>query len=306
MNKGIWYAVGAYVTWGLFPVYWETLNHVPAVQLLGHRILWSFLLLFGIILGTRQWKAFRKAALTRRMVGIYSIAAVLIAVNWLTYVWAVGAGYILETSLGYFINPLLSVLLGVLLLKERLRPLQWIPLAMAAGAVVYLTVAYGALPWIALTLAVSFGFYGLVKKTAPLSPVQGLTTETGLLFLPALVYLLFCQFTGQAAFLHSNPTTNWMLFGAGLVTTAPLLLFAAASQRIPLTMMGVLQYVNPTLQFLLGTLVYHEPFTHDRVIGFSIVWLALILFAAEGFWSNRRKTSPAGAVPPAAGSEYVE
>lgn len=282
MKKGILYALGAYITWGLFPFYWKILAGVPALQLLGHRILWSFISLMAILLIARQWKTIQDA-LNRRVLVIYSAAAVLIAVNWLTYVWAVGAGFIIETSLGYFINPLLSVLLGVIFLQERLRPLQWLPLGLAAVGVLYLTFAYGSPPWVALTLAISFGFYGLVKKNAPLDSLPGLTLETGLLFLPAIGFLLYSEFNGTGAFLHTTPLLNLMLLGAGLVTIVPLLMFASAAKRIPLTMIGVLQYVNPTIQFLLGTLVYKEPFDHHRLIGFGIVWVALILFALEGF-----------------------
>jgi chloramphenicol-sensitive protein RarD len=291
MNKGIWYALGAYVFWGLFPVYWKVLHNIPALQLLGHRIFWSFLLLMGVILLTRQWKEFR-ATLNRRVLLTYSIAAVLIAINWLTYVWAIGKGFIVESSLGYFINPLFSVLLGVIFLRERLRLLQWIPIGLAAAGVLYLTFAYGSLPWIALSLAISFGLYGLVKKTAPLGSLHGLTLETGILFLPAIGYLVFVQSSGQAAFLHSNTLTNLMLVGAGAVTVIPLLLFATAAKRIPLTMIGVLQYINPTMQFLLGTLVYKEAFDHNRLIGFGFVWAGLILFALEGLLV-RPKTLPA-------------
>jgi chloramphenicol-sensitive protein RarD len=292
MKKGIWYALGAYVTWGLFPIYWKLLAGIPALQLLGNRIFWSFLLLFCIVLVARQGKVFR-AALNWRVLLIYSGAAVLIAINWLTYVWAVGAGFIIETSLGYFINPLLSVLLGVVFLRERLRPFQWIPIGLAAAGVLYLTFAYGALPWVALTLAFSFGFYGLIKKTAPLGALHGLTLETGILFLPALVLLLYSEFAGMGAFLHSSTLLNLMLVGAGLATVAPLLIFASAVQRIPLTMIGILQYITPTMHFLLGALIFKEPFDHHRLIGFSVVWVSLILFGVEGFLAQRRsKTQP--------------
>jgi len=287
MKRGIWYAVGAYVFWGLFPFYWKVLGHVPAMQLLGHRILWSFLLLIAVILVSWQWKQFR-ASLNRRVLVVYSVAAVLIAVNWLTYVWAIGAGFIVETSLGYFINPLLSVLFGVVFFHERLRPVQWIPIGLAAAGVLYLTFAYGSLPWIALTLAISFSIYGLVKKTAPLNSFHGLTLETGILFLPALVFLVYCESTGDGAFMHSPVYIDLMLFGAGAVTVIPLLLFASAARRIPLTSIGVLQYINPTMQFLLGTLVYKEPFNVHRLVGFAIVWAALILFGLEGLIARRR------------------
>lgn len=287
MNKGIWYGVGAYVCWGLFPVYFKWLDHVPALQVVSHRILWSCLMLGGVILLLGQWRAFRLVALTPRVLSVYATAAVLIGINWLVFVWAVGAGYIIEVSLGYFISPIVSVFLGVVFLRERLRPWQWIAVTVATGGVLYLTFAYGALPWIALSLAFSFGLYGLVKKTAPLSSLYGLTLETGILLLPALLYLLYWNWIGQGAFLHAGVALDILLVGAGLVTAIPLLLFASATQRIPLSLVGVLQYIAPTLQFLLGVLAYGERFTHVRFIGFGVVWIALIIFATEGLLSRR-------------------
>jgi chloramphenicol-sensitive protein RarD len=295
MNKGIWYGIGAYVTWGLFPIYWKWLHNVPALQLIGHRILWSFLLLFIVILVSRQWRVFRVAALKPHVLRIYFVAAVLIGINWLVYVWAVNAGFIVQVSLGYYINPLLNVLMGVLFLRERLRPLQWIPLGLAAAGVLYLTWAFGSLPWISLTLAFSFGIYGLVKKTAPLGSLYGLTLETGLLFLPALLYLLCADAIGQGAFLHTGAISDVLMMGAGLMTTIPLLMFASAARRIPLSLVGILQYIAPTLQFLLGVLVYGEPFTHTQLIGFGIVWVALILFAVEGYLASRAQPVAAAA-----------
>ncbi len=291
MKKGILYGIAAYALWGLFPIYWKLLHHVPAPQLLGHRIGWSFLFLVAIILVTRQWTDFR-AQLNRRTFLVYSIAALLIGVNWLTYVWAVNAGHIVETSLGYFINPLLSVLLGVIFLRERLRPIQWIPIGLAAAGVLYLTFIYGKLPWIALTLAISFGLYGLVKKLAPLGSLYGLTFETGILFLPALAYLVFSETNGTGAFTHTGLTSDLFMFGAGVVTTIPLLLFASAARSIPLTVVGLLQYIAPTLQFSLGVLVYHEPFDQTRLIGFGIVWLALIIFWVESYLARRAVSEP--------------
>jgi chloramphenicol-sensitive protein RarD len=291
MNKGILYGIGAYALWGFFPIYWKLLHNVPAPQLLGHRIGWSFLLLFGVILFTRQWTDFR-ANLSRRTFVIYSVAALLIGVNWLIYVWAVNEGFIVETSLGYFINPLLSVLMGVVILRERLRPIQWIPIGLAAAGVIYLTVVYGQLPWIALTLAFSFGFYGLVKKVAPLSSLYGLTLETGMLFLPALAYLVVSEANGTGAFLRQGWTTDLLLFGAGAVTTVPLLMFASSARQIPLTVVGVLQYIAPTLQFLIGVFVYREPFDNVRLVGFGIVWVALIIFWFENFLAHRYSVTP--------------
>ncbi len=294
MKKGILYGVAAYALWGFFPIYWKLLHQVPALQLLGHRIGWSFLLLMAVVLLTKQWQSFR-AALTPRTSGVYFIAAILIGVNWLTYVWAVNANFVVETSLGYFINPLLSVLMGVIILRERLRPIQWLPIGLAATGVIYLTVVYGSLPWIALTLAFSFGFYGLVKKTAPLSSLFGLTLETGILFLPAVIYLFASEFNGTGAFTHTGPTADLLMIGAGVVTTVPLLMFASAAQKIPLTLVGLLQYIAPTLQFLLGVFVYKEPFDHTHLIGFSIVWLALAIFWIENYWS--RRTAMVTAIP---------
>lgn len=292
MNKGIWYAIGGYAIWGLFPIYWKWLHVVPALQLLGHRIGWSFILLFVVILLTGQWTAFRARAFEPRTLRIYAIAAVLIAVNWLVYVWSVNAGFVVEASLGYFINPLLSVLLGVIFLRERLHPWQWLPLGLAALGVIVAAFGYGLSLWIALALATSFGLYGLVKKTAPLNSFHGLTLETGILFLPALAYLLFAEWTGQGAFLHVDATANLLLVGAGLVTIIPLLLFSSATQRIPLTMIGVLQYITPTLQFLLGIFAYHEAFSLAQALGFGLVWIALLLFSVEGLLARNRSAQP--------------
>ncbi|MGC8856416.1 MAG: EamA family transporter RarD [Anaerolineae bacterium] len=291
MKKGILYGVGAYALWGFFPIYWKLLHHVPALQLLGHRIGWSFLLLAAVIWFSGQWPELR-AALHKRTLGIYSIAALLIGLNWLTYVWAVNAGYIVETSLGYFINPLLSVLMGVIFLRERLRAAQWLPVGLAAAGVIYLTFVYGRLPWIALALAFTFGLYGLVKKLAPLGSLYGLTLETGILFLPALLYLIFVERSGQGAFLHSGLLSDALMVGAGVVTTIPLLMFASAARSIPLTMVGILQYIAPTLQFMLGVFVYKEPFDHAHLIGFSIVWLALVIFWVENFVHHRFLVQP--------------
>ncbi len=289
MKRGVWFALGAYLTWGLFPIYWQLLKHVPALELLSHRIIWSLASLAIVISLARQWGDFRALALNRKMLGLYSIAGALIGVNWLIYVWAVNSDFIVETSLGYFINPLLSVLLGVIFFRERLRPFQWFPVGLAAAGVVYLTSVYGRLPWIALSLAFSFGFYGMVKKMAPLSSMFGLTLETGVLLLPALGYLLYMEFTGQASFLHTGLPSDALMVGAGLVTTIPLLMFASAARAIPLSALGIMQYIAPTLQFLIGVLVFKEPFTPTMAIGFGIVWVALALFWGEGFYNNSRK-----------------
>jgi len=292
MNKGVLYGIGAYALWGLFPLYWKQLHQVPALEVIGHRISWSFILLIIYVVATNQWKDFRSVAFKPKTIGIYSIAAVLLSLNWLIYVWGVNSGFIVETSLGYFINPLISVLLGVIFLRERLRPLQWFPVGIATIGVGYLTIVYGRPPWIALSLAFSFGLYGFVKKLSPLGSLYGLTLETGIVFPIALIYLVFIGFTGSGAFLNDGGRVDLFLIGAGIVTTIPLLMFASAAKQIPLTIVGLLQYFAPSLQFLIGIFVYKEPFAHSHLIGFGIVWFALIIFAVESYLSNRIIAQP--------------
>lgn len=291
MHKGIWYAVGAYLSWGFFPVYFKWLRHVPALQLIGHRIVWSCLMLLGILLLTRQWAAFRAAIVKPRVIRIYLIAAILIGINWVVFVWAINANFIIEISLGYFISPIVNVLMGIIFLRERLRSWQWVSIAAAIAGMLYLAFAYGSVPWIAMTLALSFGVYGLVKKAAPLGSLNGLTLETAILFLPALCYLLYSGGSGQGAFLHNGAVADALLVGSGLVTAVPLLLFASASQRIPLWQLGILQYIAPTLQFILGTVVYKEPFTHAQLGGFGLIWAALIIFGVEGVLTGRARAA---------------
>ncbi len=292
MNPGILAAIGAYVSWGLLPIYWKLLGHVPTPQLLCHRIVWSFAALMLFLAANRRFKALGRS-LGPGIWGSYAMASLLIGVNWFIYVWSVNAGFMVEASLGYFINPLLSVGLGVVFLRERLRLLQWLPLGLAATGVAYLTVHYGRPPWIALSLAVSFSLYGLVKKKAPLGAFEGLTLETGLLLLPALGFLVFSEQAGNAAFLHAGTRSDLLLMGAGIVTTAPLVMFAAAAHRIPLTMIGFLQYIAPTIQFLLGVFIYHEPFSHTQMVGFSLVWAAVLLFLMERLHAARGLSKPA-------------
>jgi chloramphenicol-sensitive protein RarD len=288
MQRGYWYAVGAYVTWGLFPIYWKWLQHISALQLIGHRVVWSCLVLLAIIALSRQWKAFRSSVRDRRALAIYAFAGVLIAINWTIYVWAVNSNFIVETSLGYFINPLVNILLGILVLGEHLRVGQWAAIGLAAAGVLYLTLAYGSLPWISLALACTFGLYGLMKKMAPLGAVHGLALETSILLIPALVYLFIEHSNGRGAFVHGGAVTDLLIIGAGPVTTIPLLFFAGATRRIPLSMVGLFQYIAPTMQFLIGVFLFHEPLTRSRLIGFALVWLALLLSAVEGVIHSRR------------------
>ncbi len=286
-TKGAWYAALAYALWSFFPIYWKLLSGISPLQLTCHRIVWSCVVLLMFTARSNEWSTLRTAVRSTRVLGIYTAAAIVIAVIWLIFVWAVNVGQIVQTSLGYFINPLLSVVFGVMFFRERLRPLQWVSVALAGAGVLYLTIALGSPPWIALSLAASFGTYGLMKKIAPLSAVQGLVLETSILFPPAAAYLISAEISGTGALLHSGPVRDALMFAAGPVTTLPLLLFAAGVRRIPLSLVGILQYINPTMQILIAILVYREPFTRVQLVGFSLVWAALVLFAVDGFVSHR-------------------
>jgi chloramphenicol-sensitive protein RarD len=288
VNKGIIYGVGAYLLWGFFPIYFKLVKAAPPIQILGHRIVWSFLFLGGIILVTQQLNAFKQASANWRTVVIYTIAAIFLSINWLTYIYAVNTDQVIESSLGYFINPLVSVIFGVVFLRERLRNMQWLSVGIAAMGVAYLTWDYGRLPWIALVLAVTFGLYGLIKKTAPLGALYGLTLETGVLLLPALAFLIWVWFQGESAFSSAGVGFDLLLAALGVITAVPLLMFGAAARRIPLTMVGLLQYIAPTCQFLLGVLVFQEPFSPSRLVGFAIIWTALALFWFEGYLHHRK------------------
>jgi chloramphenicol-sensitive protein RarD len=288
MNRGILYAACAYLFWGFLPVYWKALQAVSATQILAHRVIWSFILLMGLLLIKRDLPNLRLALQDRRNWAASILAAGLLTVNWLTYIWGVNAGFIVETSLGYFINPLVNVLLGVLFLREKLRSWQWLPVGLASVGVLYLTFSYGRLPWISLVLAFSFGLYGLIKKTASLGALHGLSVETGIMFLPATFYLLFAASQGEAVFGNMDVATNLLLVFTGVVTALPLLLFGAAARRIHLSTLGILQYIAPTCQFLIGVYIYGEPFTQERLIGFSIIWIALLIYSIEGILERRK------------------
>ncbi|MCU0486932.1 MAG: EamA family transporter RarD [Anaerolineales bacterium] len=291
MRRGILAGIGAYLMWGLFPLYWKQLSDVPALEILAHRMTWSLVFMVLILAIGRDWAWLKPAIQDRRVLLIYLAAAALLSVNWFTYIWAVNAGFVVESSLGYFINPLVSTLFGVIFLKEHLRRGQLLAVALAFAGVLYLTVSYGSLPWIALVLSTTFATYGLIKKTAPLGSVHGFTLETIALFLPALGYLLLLASQGTGAFGNSDPQTTMLLALAGPVTSIPLLLFGLAARSIPLSMVGFLQYIAPTLQFLLGVLVYQEPFPPARLVGFSIIWAALAIYTLESILFNRRRVA---------------
>ncbi len=285
MNRGVLYGAAAYGIWGTFPLYWHLIRHVPTSQAMGHRIVWSCVVLAALVGASRGFATVR--AVPAGTVALYSAAALLIGINWTIYVWAVNAGYVVQTSLGYFITPLVNVLLGVAVLRERLRRLQWVAVAIAATGVVHLTRVYGELPWIALGLAASFGTYGLLKKKAPLAPVDGLFLETAILVLPALGYLVFAQRGGDGVFMRVGPGTDALLAGTGILTVIPLLLFATAVRRVPLSVMGILQYISPTLTFVLGIFVFQEPFSPAQLAGFALVWAALLVFGIDAVVARR-------------------
>lgn len=288
VNKGVLYGIGAYLIWGFFPLYLKMLQAVPAIQIMFHRVVWSFLLFAALILIRKEWGKLKAAVSAAKTLGVYVFAAGLLATNWLVYVWGVNTGHVVETSLGYFINPLVSVALGVVFLRERLRPMQWVPIGLVAVGVLYLTVQHGTLPWIALALAFTFGIYGLLKKISPLGALYGLTLETAILFLPAVGYLFYVESQGNGSFGHTGWEPTLLLVLSGVVTSVPLLMFATAARSIPLSMVGLLQYIAPTCQFLLGVLVFGEPFTQVRLVGFGIIWIALLIFTLEGYLVRRR------------------
>ncbi len=286
-RTGVWLAVAAYGLWGVLPVYWKALHQVSALEILAHRIVWSALFLAGLLSLRGQWAQFR-SGWNRACLPRYGLAAALLAVNWLTFIWAVNAGRIVETSLGYFINPLLSVALGVVVLRERMRRVQAACVFLVAAAVMGLSVRQAALPWVALVLAGSFALYGLLKKTAPLPALPGLALETALLAGPALAGLALWEAGGRAAFSHAGPGTTLLLLGTGVATALPLLLFAAAAPRVTLTTLGLLQYLAPSVQLWLGVAVYGESFGRERAVAFGLIWLALAGYSLEGLWRARR------------------
>ena len=287
MKKGLIYVFVAYALWGFFPIYFKFLHEAPALQIMAHRVTWSFIFLSILVVLRKEFHQIIRS-FTKKIILTYAIAGVLLAINWLTYVWGVNAGFIVETSLGYFINPLVSVILGVVFLKEKLRSLQWLPVALASIGVIYLAIEHGSLPWIALVLAFTFGTYGLFKKIAPLPSIHGLTVETGAVLLPAIIFLIVVEVNGTAAFGHTSATTTFLLALSGIITAIPLIFFASGAPLVPLTTIGILQYIAPTIQFLIGVFIYDEPFTRGRFIGFSIVWIALIIFTIEGFSHHYR------------------
>ncbi|WP_062357233.1 EamA family transporter RarD [Herbidospora yilanensis] len=280
LHRGVWYGIAAYVLWGLFPLYWPLLKPSGAVEILAHRMLWSLAAVVAILAVRRHWKWIRR--MTRRQLLLLTAAAVLVSGNWGVYIYAVNTGHVVESALGYFINPLVSILFGVVILGERLRRWQWVAVGLGATAVVILTLGYGQLPWIALTLAFSFGLYGLAKKKAQVGAAESLTIETLVMLVPAAIYLF--TLGGGNTFGDHGAGHALLLISSGIVTAVPLLFFAASVITVPLTIVGLLQYIAPVLQFLCGVLIVKETMPAERWLGFGVVWLALAVFT----WDSLR------------------
>lgn len=298
---GVVSGLSAYLIWGLFPLYFPLLEPAGGIEIVAHRVLWSLVFVALLITVLRRWGHVRAAARDRRTLLVLSGASVLIAANWLLFVWGVNSGHVVETSLGYFINPLVSVLFGVMIFGERLRRLQWVAVGVAALAVLVLTVDYGRPPWIALGLATSFGLYGLMKKLVRVEAAPGLFLETVILALPAAAVLGVLHATGAGTFGNAGTGHALLLAASGIATAIPLLLFAAAAQRIPLSLVGLLQYVTPLMQLSIGVFVFDEPMPPARLTGFAIVWTALALLSVDSLRHARTGSRRAAAAPVPAG-----
>ncbi|KPJ75525.1 MAG: hypothetical protein AMJ54_14765 [Deltaproteobacteria bacterium SG8_13] len=287
-SSGIACAVGAYLIWGLGPIYFKALQAVPAFEILTHRMVWSFFFLLPIVVVMGRWPEFKGVVTNRRTMLILLGTTILVSSNWFVYIWAINSGKILQTSLGYYITPLINVLLGMVLLRERLRPAQAVAVCLAAVGVIYVTVEVGFLPWIALFLAFSFGFYGLIRKVAPVNALVGLTVETLLLSIPATGYLVYLHITGSGAFLQGDLRVDVLLVCAALVTALPLLLFTTGARKILFITIGILQYIAPSCTFLLALFIYDEPFRRAQLLTFALIWLALAIFTVDMVVHHRR------------------
>jgi chloramphenicol-sensitive protein RarD len=301
-RKGYLFGLAAYAMWGFFPLYFRLLAPAAPLEILAHRVVWSVLFVSLLLAAVRNWRFLGRLLRQPRNLAGVTLAGALIGVNWGTYIYGVNAGRVVETSLGYFITPLVVVLLGVTVMRERLRWPQWAALGVGTAAVAVLTADYGHLPYIALTLAASFGSYSLVKKRLSLPPAEGLFIESAVLALPALAYLGLLSWTGQAVVGHVSAWHTLLIVLSGAATAVPLLLFAAAANRVPLTGLGILQYVAPIFQLACGVLVLHEPMPPARLAGFALVWVALIIFTADALRHARRERVTAAAIPVEAGA----
>lgn len=288
-SKGFAAAAAAFAIWGVFPLYFHPLHQISVFQVIAHRVVWScvFVLVWMAMRG--ELSTLRATLVNCSVVWRLAVTATLLTINWSVYVWAVLNGHVVEASLGYFINPLVNVLLGVALLSETLTRAQWTAVALAATGVAYLTIVAGSVPWIALTLAFSFGTYGLIRKVVKVEALPGLATETLVLLPFAAVFLLWCESAGTGALGHAGPAVALLLIGSGPLTAIALFLFAYGARLLPYSTVGVLQYIAPTLQLACGMFAFHERFERTRAIGFALIWAALLIYAGEGLWLSRKQ-----------------
>ncbi len=286
---GVIYAGAAFVIWGLAAVYWKELGSVPPLEIIAHRVAWSFFFLLPLVVLQRQWGEFVSILKKPRMLLVLFSTAILVGANWLLYVWAVNNNYLLQASLGYYINPLVNVVLGMVFLKERLRRPQILAVLLATMGVLYLTIQYGKFPWISICLAMSFGLYGLIRKVAPVSPLVGLTVETLLLSLPAIVYLCYLDFQGTGTIFRVSLKFDLLLIGCAPLTAVPLLFFTAGAKRLYLSTVGLMQYIGPSGMFLLAVFYYHEPFSTAQIWTFTMIWTALAVYSTDSVLYFRRQ-----------------
>jgi len=289
---GVMYASAAFLIWGLSPIYWKVLHNIPAFEIIMHRSIWSFLFLLVILVSQKHWNEFMTTIKNRRTFLILFPTTILLGFNWLIYIWAVNNEHILQASLGYFINPLVNVLLGMVFLKERLRPLQTVSLVLAGIGVLYLTFHYGEFPWIALSLAFAFGLYGLIRKVAPVSSLVGLSIEMLFLSVPALAYIVFIDSKGTGALFHISIKIDLFLIGTAFLTAFPLLLFTLGARRLNLSTVGFLQYIAPSCMFFLGVFLYNEPLSSTQILTFILIWTALLIYSTDSAMYYRLAKDP--------------
>lgn len=286
MRKGIIYAAACYSAWGLFPIYFKALQNIPSIEILLHRMVWALVFLLLVLSVRKQWAWLDDVFRQPKLLAGFAASAVLLSANWFLYIWAINSDRIVDASLGYFMTPLVNVFLGFVLLKERLRTVQWLAITCAGLGVLWLSVQTGHPPWIALILASTFGMYGLLRKTAALGALEGLSLETMILFPFALAYLGYLALHGQSVFLQATTSTQILLLAAGPITAVPLLMFAAAARRIPLATLGLMQYISPTIQLLIGVWLYHEQFSQERLLGFLGIWSGLLIYSVDSLRLN--------------------
>ncbi|AIQ11498.1 EamA family transporter RarD [Paenibacillus durus] len=292
MKKGIIYAVLAYLSWGFLPLYWRLFTAMPAWEILAQRITWSFVFVAVLVTVSKQWKRLKRVGSSRRSAAAIVLCSIFISLNWFLFIWAVNNNHVIETSLGYYMNPLISVLFAVIFLKERLSPGQWLSLFLAGAGVLIMAVQYGHIPWVAISLAVTFALYGLAKKIAKLDVLLGLTGETIIALPVALGYLFYIQSQGTGIFTSLPLFSILLLMLSGVATAMPLFWFAKSMQLLPLSLVGFIQYIAPTTSLLLAIFLFNEPFTEGNLISFSFIWLALIIYSFVTFKKSKVKVVP--------------